>query len=250
MRLAMVALMIPLAHASARDYITRGDALFDQSLPVFRRYDRQVKQILHRAWKRDVIVRAVHLPPLDPEWIVGIIRSPSGYRVFRIDASYFIWQALLDEKQKLPSIHGVYRDRPLDEASALQIAALWRAVLGAPQNYGKDPTIYGDSSKFHFFVGALPREHLAGWTSYMFVDHSGATEICMIAHKLYDYATRKPGSQGKLQQQIRRAERNLHVQPRSASNKSLQPTATRCAFTFSMIKTIPEIFSLGAGSRG
>ena len=211
----------------AKDHITKGDALFDQSLPGFKRYDQEVKRILHRAWERDVIVRAVHLPPFDPEWIVGIIRSPSGYRAFRIDASYFVWQALLDEKEKLPTIHGIYRERPLDESSALQIAALWRAVLRKPENYGKDPSIYTDTSTFHFFVGALPHEHLAGWTSYMFIDHSEATEICLVAHRLYEYAAYKRGSDAKLQQQIRGAERHLHVQPRSASNKSLEPTAGR-----------------------
>jgi hypothetical protein len=35
-----------------------------------------------------------------------------------------------------------------------------------------------------------------------------------------------------------------------ASNKALQPTATLCAFTFSMIKTLAEISSLAPGSRG
>ncbi len=228
MRIAVVALLLALSQANAKDYITRGDALFDQSLPSFRRYDKEVKRILHRAWERDVTVRAVHLPPFDPEWIVGVIRSPSGYRAFRLDASYFIWQALNDEKDKLPAIHGIYRERPLDEASALRIVSLWRAVLGAPQNYGTDPTIYGDSSTFHFFVGAAPGEHLAGWTAYMFVDHSGATEICLVAHRLYDYAAHKPGSEAKLQEQIRRAERQLHLQPRSASNHSMEPTASRC----------------------
>jgi hypothetical protein len=221
----------------AKDYLTRGDALFDQSLPVFKRYDREVKRILHRAWERDVIVRAVHLPPFDPDWIVGITRSPSGYRAFRLDASYFIWQALNDEKEKLPTIHGIYWERPLDEVSALRIAALWRVVLVARQNYGKDPTIYGDSSTFHFFVGALPHEHLAGWTSYMFIDHSEATEICLIAHRLYEYATGQPGSESKLQKQMKRAERQLHVQPRSASNRAMQPTPGRRTASLSMINT-------------
>jgi hypothetical protein len=35
-----------------------------------------------------------------------------------------------------------------------------------------------------------------------------------------------------------------------ASNKALQPTATRYAFTFFMAKTVPEIFSRAPGSRG
>jgi hypothetical protein len=33
-------------------------------------------------------------------------------------------------------------------------------------------------------------------------------------------------------------------------NQALQPTATRCASTFFMIKTVPEIYSLAPGSRG
>ncbi len=36
---------------------------------------------------------------------------------------------------------------------------------------------------------------------------------------------------------------------RETPNKSLQPTATRCAITFFMTKTLEEIFTLAAGSR-
>jgi len=246
--LFILSLLLACERGNAKDYITRGDALFDQSLPSFRRYDKEVKSILHRAWQRDVIVRAVHLPPFDPEWIVGIIRSPSGYRAYRLDASYFIWQALNDEKEKLPSIHGIYRERPLDEASALRIAALWRAVLGAPKNYSKDPTIYGDSSSFHFFVGVLPHEHLSGWTSYMFVDHSGATEICLVSHRLYEYTAHKPRSEAKLQQQIRHAERQLDVQPRSASNQLLEPAPAAAMPRFAMTSNLRLAAQLAAAS--
>jgi hypothetical protein len=35
-----------------------------------------------------------------------------------------------------------------------------------------------------------------------------------------------------------------------ASNQSLQPTATRCGFTFFMTKIVQEILKLGPGSRG
>jgi hypothetical protein len=34
------------------------------------------------------------------------------------------------------------------------------------------------------------------------------------------------------------------------SNQALQPTATRCASTFFMTKTVPEIISRALGSRG
>jgi len=35
-----------------------------------------------------------------------------------------------------------------------------------------------------------------------------------------------------------------------APNQALQPTATRCAPTFFMIKTVPEFFSRAPASRG
>jgi contact-dependent growth inhibition (CDI) system CdiI-like immunity protein len=38
--------------------------------------------------------------------------------------------------------------------------------------------------------------------------------------------------------------------PPLRSNKSLQPTATRCAFRFLMTKPVPQILSLASGSRG
>jgi len=37
---------------------------------------------------------------------------------------------------------------------------------------------------------------------------------------------------------------------RLGSNQSLQPAATRCAFSFFMTKRVQEIFSLAPGSRG
>jgi len=45
---------------------------------------------------------------------------------------------------------------------ALMSVALLLACMraqAAPQNYRKDPTIYGDSSRFHFFVGTAPGGH-------------------------------------------------------------------------------------------
>jgi hypothetical protein len=43
---------------------------------------------------------------------------------------------------------------------------------------------------------------------------------------------------------------NYYGKRPQASNKALQPTATRCASTFIMIKTVQEIISLAPGSRG
>jgi hypothetical protein len=44
--------------------------------------------------------------------------------------------------------------------------------------------------------------------------------------------------------------RRTSLKSTSASNQALQPTATRCAFTYSMIKSVLEIFSRASGSRG
>jgi hypothetical protein len=44
--------------------------------------------------------------------------------------------------------------------------------------------------------------------------------------------------------------RRTTLKSASASNQSLQPTATHCASTFFMIKTVSDIFSRALGSRG
>jgi hypothetical protein len=75
---------------------------------------------------------------------------------------------------------------------------------------------------------ATAPEHLAGWTSYMFVDHSQAIEICLIAHRLYEYAAHKRGSEAKLQEQIRRAERPISRLRKSSASKSVSPSLSAC----------------------
>jgi hypothetical protein len=173
------------------------------------------------------IVRAVHLPPFDPEWIAGVIRSPSGYRAFRMDASYFIWQALNDENEKLPSIHAIYASGPLTKRP-LSASPLYGAPFSARHKTTAKTRTSTAIVRFFISSSARHRESISQAGRHTcFVDHSGATEICLIAHRLYDYAARKPGSEAKLQDQIRRAERHLQVQRRSASNQALQSAAVR-----------------------
>src|SRR6266853_3478705 len=148
------------------DYLKRGwwdKRHWWDKLPDFEvRYQNNIEHILERAFRPDVVLRTIHLPPFDPEWIVGVVQSTPGYRAFRLDASYFIWQAQEDEKQKLPTIRGIYRDKALPSATALRLAALWRRFLTDKKNYGKEErVIYGDSSHFIFSVDRITANAMA-----------------------------------------------------------------------------------------
>src|SRR5205807_7574448 len=75
------------------DYLRKGWYNIPDPGDYSIRYKKNVERILERGFRRDVVVRTVHLPPFNPEWIVGVVQSNNGYRAFRLDASYFIWQA-------------------------------------------------------------------------------------------------------------------------------------------------------------
>src|SRR5206468_3423239 len=83
----------PWTTYAARDYLKKGDQQSDEPEQWEIDYDRAVRQVLSRAWQKDVVVRTVHLPPFDPEWIGGVIRSANGYRAFHLEASHQIWNA-------------------------------------------------------------------------------------------------------------------------------------------------------------
>jgi hypothetical protein len=104
-------LMSSGAAIAARDYFSRAWSEHDYDFEV--RYRKNVQRILCRAFQHDVVLRTVHLPPFDPEWIVGVVRAGNGYRAFRLEASSFIWGAQESKnKQKLAAIRGIYGDRP------------------------------------------------------------------------------------------------------------------------------------------
>jgi hypothetical protein len=74
-------LMVSGATVAARDYFSRGWSEHDYDFEI--RYRKNVQRILGRAFQHDVLLRTVHLPPFDPEWIVGVMRVDNGYRAFR-----------------------------------------------------------------------------------------------------------------------------------------------------------------------
>ncbi len=69
-------------------------------------------------------------------------------------------------KQKAyQSVKPVLHERPLSEALAARIAALWRRVLTDPRNYWKDPALYMDTNQFTYHLSFLPHERLTAWVS-------------------------------------------------------------------------------------
>ncbi len=128
------------------------------------RYKRNTSSTFLRSvvFRGDVVLRTVHLPPFDPEWIVGVVRSTEGYRVFRLKASDFIWGVQEEEKEKLPTLRGIYTDKPIPTDTGLRLAALWRRFLGDRKNYGyQDSRIYGDNSHFVFSADGVTANTLA-----------------------------------------------------------------------------------------
>ncbi len=183
------------------DYLSKG--WWKKPLDFEIRYRNNVERILERGFRRDVLLRMVHLPPFDPEWIVGVVQSNDGYRAFRLDASYFIWQAQEDEKAKLPTIHGIYKDKPIPNATALRLAALWRRFLADKKNYGKEEgVIYGDSSHFIFSVARITANTMA-WDK-----GTKAAEVVQVGDDIYEFVAGKK-SGAALEKSLEKAERKV-----------------------------------------
>jgi hypothetical protein len=182
----LIALMGPWTASGARDYLKKGEQQSDEPEQWEINYDRAVRHCLWRGWQKDVVVRTVHLPPFDPEWIGGVVHSQNDYRAFHLEASRQIWGASHD-KQNLSRVRAIYKDKQIPESIAQRIAAIWRTVLADRRNYGKDPGLYLDTSHLIFFVGFLPGEHLS--TNTALPDRStNARELWNVTVALLDYA--------------------------------------------------------------
>jgi hypothetical protein len=183
------AVLLVLAHSAAeaaeRDYMQRGEEELTADYQI--KYDRAVRHVLARAFRKDVVVRVVGIPPFQPEWATGIARTSSGYKAFGVRASKHIWSELGfgsdDPKRKKADYHSIrplLYERPISDALSARIAALWRRVLADPRNYGKDKAIYLDTDQFTYHVSFLPRERLTayavGWgpRSEQLIEVSGA----------------------------------------------------------------------------
>jgi hypothetical protein len=211
--IAYIMLNLGAAHLGAadRDYLQRGEKELTADYEI--KYDRAVRHVLSLAWRRDVVLRSVDLPPFQPEWAVGIRRDTPGYRAFSVTASRQIWDALgfgsTDPKKKRGDYRGVAPkifERSLSQSLAARISALWRRVLADPRNYGKDNGIYLDTDQFTYYVAFRPREHL---TAYVVGWGPRTEQLILVADALASYAA--GDTEAQLVRAVSKAERKLGI---------------------------------------
>ena len=166
------------------------------------RYKKNVERILERGFRRDVVFRVVNLPPFDPEWIIGVVRSAGGYRAFQLKASDFIWEVQEEEKEKLPTIRGVYEDKPISNEIALRLARVWREFLGDRKNYRQDRSIYGDMYTSDLLRGRRHCEYLGVRKRH------NAREILEVSDDINEFVDGKK-SLAALQEAISKAEKKV-----------------------------------------
>jgi|SRR5438046_7805138 len=140
-RLATVSMVLILfsrawAEAEERDYLHRGEEKLTAQYQIT--YDRAIRDVLSRGWRRDVVLRMVDIPPFQPEWIAGIARTADGYHASEVTASNHIW-AVLDfdnpkkKKRDYRTVRPILHERPLSAPIAARVAALWRRARRAAQ---------------------------------------------------------------------------------------------------------------------
>jgi hypothetical protein len=166
--------------------------------------------VLARAWRRDVVLRMVNIPPFQPESVAGIARTSTGYSAFEATALKHIWAVLdFDHKQgkgNYRSVRPLLHERPLSASLVARIAAVWRRVLVDPRNYGKDPAMSLDTDQFSFYLAFLPRErmtaHMTGWGPHTW-------QLIGVAGALSSHANGAP--EGDLEKTVAKAERKLGI---------------------------------------
>src|SRR5207237_3700548 len=158
------------AQSVEKDHLARGER--DSHETWEDSYFRSIHYVLARAWRKDVVLRMLDIPPFQPEWASGISRSPQAYRAFSLTASNHIWSVMLGDAKgiKKGDYHKVrvrLHEKDLPEDLSTRITVLWHRFLTEPKNFRKDPGLYLDTDQFSFYIGFLPREnisaHMTGW---------------------------------------------------------------------------------------
>ena len=197
------------ANAAERDHLQRGEEKPTADYQI--RHDRAIRHVLSRGWRKDVVVRMVDVPAFEPETVAGIARTANGYTAFEAAAPENLWYELglapytPKRKQKsYKSVKAVLHERPLPEALAARIAALWRRVLTDPRNYWKDPALYMDTNQFTYHVSFLQYERL---TAY--VDGWGphSEELIWVSRAIANHAKGAP--EKDLEKAVQKAEAKL-----------------------------------------
>ena len=204
---ALLPLVETEVKAGQRDYLQRGEEKLTDQIEI--KYDRAVRDVLSRAWRTDVVLRMVDIPPFQPEWIVGITRSGDHYHAFEVTASKHIWSVLGfggGTKGDYHSIHPIIHERAISPSLAARIAALWRRVLKDSRNYGTDTAMYLDTDQFTYYLGFMARERLTanttGWGPK-------TEQLNNVAFALANHAEGAP--EGDLGKAVTKAERKLGI---------------------------------------
>jgi hypothetical protein len=155
----------PSAIGADRDHLRHGEAQPTTDYEI--RYARAIRLVLARAWRKDVVLRTLDLPPFNPEVVSGLARDSRGYRAFITGASTKISDAVpRRHHSKIRDWRTLKRpvyERPISNSLAARIAALWRRVLRDERNYGKDSNFYIDTSHFTFYLAFAPGEKITAW---------------------------------------------------------------------------------------
>jgi hypothetical protein len=158
------------AIAQDEDVLRRGER--ERTLPYQIEYDRAVRHVLSRAWRPDVVLRIVDIPPFEREWAVGLSRSSTGYSAFVtiVSPPDSIWYTLGFGAAKRNPDRSAYRrlkpiliEKPIPQKTAARVAALWRHVLTNQRNYRRDRALYLDSDVFAYYLAFAPRERVTAW---------------------------------------------------------------------------------------
>ncbi|HZR05139.1 MAG TPA: hypothetical protein VFA61_04860 [Candidatus Udaeobacter sp.] len=204
---AFVLLVKTDAKAGERDYLQPGvEKLRDQQEI---KYDQAIRDVLSRAWRTDVVLRMVDIPPFQAEWVTGIAHFGDQYVAFEVTASKHIWSVLGfggGKKGDYHTVHPVIREHRISASVSARIAALWRRVLQDSCNYGKDPAMYLDTDQFTYYLSFIPRErltaHTTGWGPK-------TEQLNDVAFALANHAEGAP--EGELVKAVEKAERKLGI---------------------------------------
>jgi hypothetical protein len=193
--------------AGQKDYLQRGEEKLIDQIQI--KYDRAVRDVLSRAWRTEVVLRMVDIPPFQPEWVTGIARSGDRYQVFEVTASKHIWSVLgfgEGKERDYHSVRPIVHDRSVSAPLAGRIAALRRRVLKDSRNYGTDTAMYLDTDQFTYFLSFTPRERLTanttGWGPK-------TEQLNNVAFALANYA--EGAAERELVKAVTKAERKLGI---------------------------------------
>jgi hypothetical protein len=177
--------------------------------------------------------------------MVVSFRVPSGWRVY----------ACTDEPMNCifstgSSPDGLSLDFTVEQNSRKQsLPQQYRSYLDFLRAHADDKVQMRPEARFRLPDG---RQHIP---YRYFSDYWGQRLVLLIPEGEYtcqfEFSARRSLSALRAShqaiQQIIDSYRCIHKKP---SNQALQPTATRCAFSFFMTKIVPEIFSCAPGSHG